>query len=321
MIRYTTGDILAEDTEALINPINCVGVMGRGLALQFKKAFPENYLAYAEACKHHQIRPGHMFIVETRQLANPRYIINFPTKRHWRDNSRIEDIDAGLKDLAAVINNLGLRSIAVPALGSGLGGLEWSNVRPRIEQALQGFETLNVSIFEPSAAHEKQQTNHRQDIPDAQTSRAIQKAEQEHTMTTIINLKDRPDLLDALSTTEQHNDIVRIDRRSEWGNPFKIGQDGNREDVIKNYRQHLFNRVQRGDLSLQSLASLDGKTLACWCVPKNCHGHVLAKAAAWATTKLQTTQTQTLSTSPTPNPPDQTPSHRGGPSCLDSFYP
>ena len=127
MIRYTTGDILAEDTEALINPINCVGVMGRGLALQFKKAFPENYLAYAEACKHHQIRPGHMFIVETRQLANPRYIINFPTKRHWRDNSRIEDIDAGLKDLAAVINNLGLRSIAVPALGSGLGGLEWSN--------------------------------------------------------------------------------------------------------------------------------------------------------------------------------------------------
>ena len=127
-------------------------------------------------------------------------------------------------------------------------------------------------------------------------------------MTTIINLKDRPDLLDDLTTTDQYNDIVRIDRGSKWGNPFRIGPDGTREVVIENYRQHLYNRLQTGELSVQSLASLDSKTLACWCVPKNCHGHVLAKAAAWATTTLQTThQTPTQSNSPAPSVPTQTP--------------
>ena len=93
MIRFTTGDILAEDAEALVNTVNCVGVMGRGIALQFKKAFPENFRVYADACARGAVQPGHMFVFETRQLTNPRYIINFPTKRHWRGNSRIEDIN------------------------------------------------------------------------------------------------------------------------------------------------------------------------------------------------------------------------------------
>ena len=92
---FKTGDILAEDAEALVNTVNCVGVMGRGIALQFKKAFPDNFRAYAEACKRREIQPGRMFLFKTGQLTNPRYIINFPTKRHWRGNSRIEDIEAG----------------------------------------------------------------------------------------------------------------------------------------------------------------------------------------------------------------------------------
>ena len=119
-------------------------------------------------------------------------------------------------------------------------------------------------------------------------------------MTNIVNLSQRPDLLKALATNQAHDNIVRIDRQTEWGNPFKIGQDGNREDVIKNYRQHLYKRVQNGDVSLQSLAALKDKTLACWCVPKNCHGQVLANAATWAATKLQTTQTQPLTNTTTP---------------------
>jgi len=149
MIRFATGDIFAEDAEALVNTVNCVGVMGRGLALQFKKVFPENFRAHAEACRRGEVKPGRMFVFETGALTNPRYIVNFPTKRHWRGASRIEDIDSGLKDLVAVIRVRGIRSIAVPPLGCGLGGLEWAEVRPRIERALQGCDDLQAVILEP----------------------------------------------------------------------------------------------------------------------------------------------------------------------------
>ena len=103
MIRFTTGDIVTEDTEALVNTVNCVGVMGRGIALQFKKAFPGNFHAYSEACERGEVNPGRMYVFDSGTLTNPRYVINFPTKRHWRGNSRIEDINAGLKDLVRVI--------------------------------------------------------------------------------------------------------------------------------------------------------------------------------------------------------------------------
>ena len=149
MIQFKVGDIVAEDAEALVNTVNCVGVMGRGIALQFKRAFPENFRAYAEACDRGDVQPGHMFVFETGAITNPRYIINFPTKRHWRGRSRIEDIEAGLNALCEVIRERAIRSIAVPALGSGLGGLEWSDVRPRIEEALSRCDDLQAVIFEP----------------------------------------------------------------------------------------------------------------------------------------------------------------------------
>ena len=172
MIRFTTGDILAEDAEALVNTVNCVGVMGRGIALQFKKAFPENFRVYAEACERGEVQPGRMFVFETRQLTNPRYIVNFPTKRHWRGNSRIEDIDAGLKDLATVIRKRDIRSIAVPPLGAGLGGLEWSDVRPRIENALHGFNDLDVVVFEPRGAPETERMVRSREVPRMTAGRA-----------------------------------------------------------------------------------------------------------------------------------------------------
>src|SRR5690625_807873 len=103
MIEYKSGDILREDAEALVNTVNCVGVMGRGIALQFTKAFPDNFKDYAAACKRDEVSPGRMFVHETRQLTNPRLIINFPTKRHWRSKSRMEDIDAGLLALVKTI--------------------------------------------------------------------------------------------------------------------------------------------------------------------------------------------------------------------------
>ena len=172
MIRFKTGDILAEDAEALVNTVNCVGIMGRGIALQFKKAFPENFSAYGEACKRGEVQPGRMFLFETEGLTNPRYIINFPTKRHWRGNSRIEDIEAGLEALTEVIREQGIRSIAVPPLGSGLGGLEWNAVRARIENALCGFNDLDVVVFEPRGAAEPGRMVRSREVPKMTPGRA-----------------------------------------------------------------------------------------------------------------------------------------------------
>lgn len=172
MFEYKTGDILAEDAEALVNTVNCVGVMGRGIALQFKNAFPENFQEYVRACKHDEVQPGCMFVTETNQLTSPRYIINFPTKRHWRGKSRMEDIDAGMIDLQRVICEKGIRSIAIPPLGSGLGGLDWKKVRPRIEDALRGLTDVRVVIFEPGGAPAPQQIVKRQTSPNMTPGRA-----------------------------------------------------------------------------------------------------------------------------------------------------
>lgn len=150
MIDYTTGDILNADAEALVNTVNCVGIMGRGIALQFKNTFPDNFEAYAQACKREEVQPGRMFVYETGFLHNPKYIINFPTKRHWRGKSRIEDIEAGLRALVEEIRARGIRSVAIPPLGSGLGGLEWDAVRARIDTALRALDDVHVTVFEPN---------------------------------------------------------------------------------------------------------------------------------------------------------------------------
>lgn len=147
-IEMRTGDILAADVEAIVNPVNCVGVMGRGLALQFKQAYPANFKAYKAACDAHLVCPGQMFISETGTVS-PRYVINFPTKRHWKDRSYIEDIDSGLLALADEVRERFIRSIAVPALGAGLGGLDWNDVLPRIKAALNDIQDLRVLVFEP----------------------------------------------------------------------------------------------------------------------------------------------------------------------------
>lgn len=169
MIRYLQGDILKAEADALVNTVNCVGVMGRGIALQFKKMFPDNFKAYAAACRRGEVQPGSMFVFVTNSIW-PRFIINFPTKRHWRGKSRLEDIEAGLIDLTKVIQSYKIRSVAVPPLGSGLGGLDWGDVRLRIERSLSVLSDVEVLVFEPNGIEPG--ANHSTDVPKMTAGRA-----------------------------------------------------------------------------------------------------------------------------------------------------
>lgn len=152
MIQITRGNLLESDAQALVNAVNCVGVMGKGIALQFKQAFPENFKAYEKACKQKSVVPGKMFVFSTGNSGNPRFVINFPTKRHWRDKSRLEDVQSGLVDLVNVIKESNIESIALPPLGCGLGGLEWGVVKSLIEEALADLSDVKVLLFSPEGS-------------------------------------------------------------------------------------------------------------------------------------------------------------------------
>lgn len=151
-IKYVSGDIFDCEAEAIVNTINCVGVMGRGLALQFKNKYPENFQAYQQACKLGGVQTGKMFVFQNNQPSSPRYIINFPTKEHWRNNSKIEYIETGLQDLISVIQQNHIQSIAIPPLGAGLGGLDWQLVKQKIEHSLSHLDNVDIYVYEPVAA-------------------------------------------------------------------------------------------------------------------------------------------------------------------------
>jgi O-acetyl-ADP-ribose deacetylase (regulator of RNase III) len=173
MIKTARGNLLQADAEALVNTVNCVGYMGKGIALQFKQAFPANFKAYQAACRAGSVVPGKMFIFDINGLVNPRYIINFPTKRHWRGKSRLEDIANGLTALVADVKRLGIRSLAVPPLGCGLGGLDWRDVRPMIEQAFAAEPEVNLLLFEPTGAPAAKDMPVRTKRPDMTPARAL----------------------------------------------------------------------------------------------------------------------------------------------------
>jgi O-acetyl-ADP-ribose deacetylase (regulator of RNase III) len=148
VIAYLRGNLLEDDAQALVNTVNTAGVMGKGIALQFKQRFPANFVAYAQACKLGQVQTGHMFVTEPGELTGPRWVVNFPTKQHWRDPSRMEWVADGLQDLRSFLVSNAVESIALPALGAGLGGLPWAAVRGHIEAALGDF-AVNVRVYEP----------------------------------------------------------------------------------------------------------------------------------------------------------------------------
>ncbi|HST83303.1 MAG TPA: macro domain-containing protein [Kineosporiaceae bacterium] len=152
MIIEGQGNMLVADVEALVNTVNTVGVMGKGIALQFKRAFPDNYRDYRAACERGEVRLGKMFVVDRGVMGRHRYLVNFPTKGHWRTASRIADIETGLADLIDVVQRLGITSMAIPALGCGNGGLNWEDVRPRIEDAFAGLPDVRVIVFPPHGA-------------------------------------------------------------------------------------------------------------------------------------------------------------------------
>ena len=149
MIERGRGNILEANVQALVNPVNCVGVMGKGLALTFKEIYPNNFLEYRTACNAGKVIPGKMFITKTDSVINPAYIINFPTKRHWREGSRIEDIRSGLVSLAEEVNRLRIFSVAIPALGCGNGGLKWEDIESLIITAFVQLPEVSVILFPP----------------------------------------------------------------------------------------------------------------------------------------------------------------------------
>lgn len=149
MITYAVGDLLQADTQALVNTVNCVGIMGKGIALQFRRRYPETFAAYEKACRRGEVTIGSMFVTRTGQLHGPEYIINFPTKRHWRSPSELSYIDAGLVDLIRVIRERGIMSIAIPALGVGNGGLAWADVEFRLTAALIALPDVHVVLYPP----------------------------------------------------------------------------------------------------------------------------------------------------------------------------
>jgi O-acetyl-ADP-ribose deacetylase (regulator of RNase III) len=154
MITFTTGNLLSSDADALVNTVNTVGVMGKGVALMFKEAYPENFKAYEAACKGGCVEVGKMFVVARSDLVGPKWIINFPTKKHWRNPSKMEWVTDGLSDLVEVIRDLGIRSIAIPPLGAGNGGLNWPEVRARIVDALSTLDDVDVVVFQPTATYQ-----------------------------------------------------------------------------------------------------------------------------------------------------------------------
>ena len=153
MITFTQRNLLEARAEALVNTVNTVGVMGKGIALMFKERFADNFRRYAAACKAKEVCTGKMFVTEVRELDGPRWIVNFPTKQHWRGDSKMEWITEGLQDLRRFLIDNKVKSIAIPPLGAGNGGLDWAEVRPHIEEALAGLDT-DIIVFEPTQKYQ-----------------------------------------------------------------------------------------------------------------------------------------------------------------------
>ncbi|MBC6405300.1 MAG: macro domain-containing protein [Rhodospirillales bacterium] len=233
MIEYRAGNILESGAEAVVNTVNCVGVMGRGIALQFKKAFPANFAAYAEACKRKQVQPGRMFVFETGELTNPRYIVNFPTKRHWRGKSRIEDIETGLASLRAELELRNIRSAAIPALGCGLGGLSWPDVRERIAAALGGLTDTGIIVYEPGEAPAPKKMARNRKVPEMTPGRAA-----------LVGLIDRylTGLLDPFVTLLEVHKLLYF--MQEAGQPLRLNYEKGHYGPYAGNLRHVLHAIE-----------------------------------------------------------------------------
>ena len=154
MITFAQGNLLEADVEALVNTVNTVGVMGKGIALMFKEAFPDNFKRYEAACAAKHVSVGEMFVTKRNDLYGPKWIINFPTKMHWRHPSKLEWIAKGLDSLKQVIEHNRIKSVALPPLGAGNGGLAWQDVRALIVDKLATLDDVEVIVYEPTKQYQ-----------------------------------------------------------------------------------------------------------------------------------------------------------------------
>jgi O-acetyl-ADP-ribose deacetylase (regulator of RNase III) len=232
MIEFTKGDLLDDPAQAIVNTVNCVGVMGRGIALQFKKKFPENFKAYAAACEQRQIRTGSMFVVRNPDMFGPEYIINFPTKRHWRAKSNPQDVEDGLADLVRVLKENDIQSVAIPPLGCGLGGLSWPEVKQMIATKLSELPDVSIRVYEPSNVA-KQKTVVEQSTPKMTPGRAA-----------LVGLIDRylKGLLDpAITLLEVHKLMYFL---QEAGEPLRLEYQKAAYGPYASNLRHVFNKIE-----------------------------------------------------------------------------
>jgi len=233
MITLTHGDILKAKTQALVNTVNCVGVMGRGIALQFSRAFPECFKEYRALCDHKKLHPGMMHVCDLNRLENPRFVINFPTKRHWKAKSKLEDIEAGLKALVELVKRRHIHSIAVPPLGCGLGGLDWGEVRPRIEKVLGALGDVEILLFEPRGAPAAATIAKNKKTPNMTVGRAA-----------LLGLMQRylAALMDPfVSLLEIHKLMYFM---QESGQPLRLEYNKGRYGPYANNLRHVLNRIE-----------------------------------------------------------------------------
>lgn len=148
MVTFVRGDIFSSPAQVLTNTVNCVGLMGKGVALEFKMRYPKMFNDYKIKCDQGDVKAGQPYLWEDDSVQ----VLNFPTKRHWKDGSLLQDIEDGLKYLTENYEQMGLQSLAMPALGCGLGGLEWSEVQPLIVKHLGAIPDLDVYVYEPHGA-------------------------------------------------------------------------------------------------------------------------------------------------------------------------
>ena len=148
MIELRQGDLFKSEAQALVNPVNCVGIAGKGLAKEFKKRWPESYFAYRHYCDLGRLAPGTLFTWTDARRTPDLRIIHLPTKRHWRDKSLLEDIELGLFELRSLLISMKIKSVAIPALGCGNGGLDWRNVRAAMHTILIQSKS-DIYIYEP----------------------------------------------------------------------------------------------------------------------------------------------------------------------------
>lgn len=173
MLKMTTGNLLASNAEALVNTVNTQGVMGKGIALQFKKAYPDMFKIYVSACKRGEVKVGQMQVIPLHTTKPPFYIINFPTKKEWKKPSHMEYIEEGLAALVDIIQALGIRSVALPPLGCGNGRLNWSEVKVRIQEAFTVLPDVDVLLYAPSGSPKAEHMINRTKRPQMTYGRAI----------------------------------------------------------------------------------------------------------------------------------------------------